>query len=85
MDLLALAKDLAARVEAKAAFDQLAGELIPAHTLAGDAWILADDEAAFQQSDSQPVAPANGSQGAPTILPAPALRGARALGWRACR
>jgi hypothetical protein len=44
--------------EAKAAFDQLAGELIPAHTLAGDAWILADDEAAFQQSDSQPVAPA---------------------------
>ena len=44
--------------EAKAAFDRLAGELTPVHTPAGDAWILAHDEAAFQQSDSHQAAPA---------------------------
>ena len=44
--------------EAKTAFGGLAGELIPAHMPAGDAWILADDEAAFQQSGSQPAVPA---------------------------
>jgi hypothetical protein len=38
--------------EAKVAFDGLAGELTPAHTQNGDAWILADDEAAFRQSSS---------------------------------
>jgi hypothetical protein len=45
--------------EAKAAFDGLAGTLAPAHTPVGDAWILADDEAAFRQrSSSKSAAPA---------------------------
>jgi hypothetical protein len=45
--------------EARAAFDGLAGTLAPAHTPLGDAWILADDEAAFRQpSSSKPAAPA---------------------------
>jgi hypothetical protein len=47
------------KTEAKAAFDELARTLAPAHTPAGDAWILADDEAAFRQSSgAKPAAPA---------------------------
>ena len=44
--------------EAKAAFDGLAAELAPAHTPIGDAWILADDEAAFHSPSPKPAAPA---------------------------
>jgi hypothetical protein len=45
--------------EAKAAFDGLAGELAPAHTPIGDAWILANDEAGFREtSTSKPATPA---------------------------
>jgi hypothetical protein len=44
--------------EAKATFDRLVVELTPAHTPTGGAWILADDEAAFQQSEWQQAAPA---------------------------
>jgi hypothetical protein len=44
--------------EARDAFAGLAGALVPAHTPLGDAWILADDEAAFRQSTSStPAAP----------------------------
>ena len=44
--------------EARAAFDGLARELAPADTPVSDAWILAEDEAAFRQSSSKPAAPA---------------------------
>ena len=44
--------------EAKDAFAALSGTLAPVHTPLGDAWILADDEAAFQSSSSKPAAPA---------------------------
>jgi hypothetical protein len=44
-------------VEARSALDALAGELTPVRTPVGDAWILADDEAAFQ-ARARPAAPA---------------------------
>ena len=46
--------------EARDAFAALAGILAPVHTPLGDAWILADDEAAFREaaSSSRPSAPA---------------------------
>ena len=44
--------------EASAAFGSLADTVIPARTPVGDAWILADDEAAFREARSRPVAPA---------------------------
>ena len=46
--------------EARDAFAALSGTLAPAHTPLGDAWILADDEAAFRvaASSSRPSAPA---------------------------
>jgi Winged helix DNA-binding domain len=48
-----------AKPEARAAFDGLASTRAPADTAVGDAWILADDEAAFRQrSGSKPAAPA---------------------------
>jgi DNA glycosylase AlkZ-like len=46
------------KVEATAAFGSLADTLIPARTPVGDAWILADDEAAFRGARSGPAAPA---------------------------
>ena len=46
------------KAEASAAFDSLADTLTPARTPVGDAWILADDEAAFGGTRSRPAAPA---------------------------
>jgi Winged helix DNA-binding domain len=46
------------KVEASAAFGSLADTVIPAQTPIGDAWILADDEAAFRGVRSKPAAPA---------------------------
>jgi Winged helix DNA-binding domain len=46
------------KAEANAAFGLLADTLIPARTPLGDAWILADDEAAFRGTRSRPIAPA---------------------------
>ena len=45
--------------EASEAFAGLTGMLVTVNTPLGDAWILADDEAAFRQSSSsKPAAPA---------------------------
>ena len=41
---------------ARAAFDGLGDELIPARTPLGDAWILSDDEASFRAPASAPAA-----------------------------
>ncbi len=46
------------KAEAGAAFGLLADALIPARTPVGEAWILADDEAAFRGARSRPAAPA---------------------------
>lgn len=46
------------KAEASAAFGSLADKLIPVRTPVGDAWILADDEAAFRCARSRPAAPA---------------------------
>jgi hypothetical protein len=46
------------RPEATAAFEMLAGELTPARTPIGDAWILADDEPGFRAARSTPAASA---------------------------
>jgi hypothetical protein len=45
-------------MESREAFAALSGKLAPVHTPLGDAWILADDEAAFRQSSSSKPAPA---------------------------
>jgi hypothetical protein len=45
------------KTEASDAFAELAGKLTPVNTPAGDAWILADDEAAFRQPFSSKAAP----------------------------
>jgi hypothetical protein len=46
------------KTEAIAAFGSLGNTLTPARTPVGDAWILADDEAAFRGTRSTPAAPA---------------------------
>jgi hypothetical protein len=46
------------KTEASDTFAELAGKLAPAHTPVGDAWILADDEAAFRQPSSSTAAAA---------------------------
>jgi hypothetical protein len=46
------------KTEARDAFAELAGTLAPVKTPAGDAWILADDEAAFRQPFSSKAAAA---------------------------
>jgi len=46
------------KAEARAAFGTLADTLTPARTPVGDAWILADDEAAFGGTRCRPAAPA---------------------------
>jgi hypothetical protein len=46
------------KTEASDAFAELASTLAPVNTLGGDAWILADDEAAFRQPSSSKAAAA---------------------------